>query len=444
MIYPGRESRHLEFKSKLPSFAQLVKTCVAFANGSGGQIIIGIQDATREIIGIDDDIRNKIYDEFSNSLYDSTNPGLIAEIYEKNFGNENVLIIEIPAVMKKPVFIKTEGLPKGVYLRAGSSTRRANEECIEELMRENKRLTYDEEAIQESIDVLSEDLINKVYPKASTSKLLSEKVIVQSTISSKKYYPTVAGVLWFCSDPNEYIPEAHILCTQFSGINGRNIIQTQEIGGSLKDQIEDGFYLIRSWLLRNFSLKGTALKGEVILPEVALREAIINAVVHRKYSIPGAIKIALFEDRLEIFSPGSFPGLVDINNLGDGTTYFRNPVIGKIARRMEYIEKLGSGINVIFASCKIAGLKAPEFYEGADSVKIIFYFLTERSIMDSDEENILKLFSRFSEVTISDIMKFLNVSRNTATRKLSKLLDSGKIDRTGKGPAVKYRLASTL
>lgn len=158
--------------------------------------------------------------------------------------------------------------------------------------------------------------------------------------------------------------------------------------------------------------------------------------------LTGAIKIALFENRLEIFNPGSFPGLVDINNLGDGTTYFRNPVIGKIARRMEYIEKLGSGINVIFESCKVAGLRAPEFYEGADSVKIIFYFSTEMSVMNSDEENILKLFSRCSEVTISDIMKFLNVSRNTATRKLSKLLDSGKIDRTGKGPAVKYRLSS--
>jgi ATP-dependent DNA helicase RecG len=96
MIYPERESRHLEFKSELPSFVQLIKTCVAFANGVGGKIVVGIKDETREIIGIDDGIRDKVYDEFPNSLYDSTSPRLIAEIYEKNYGEVNVLIIEIP------------------------------------------------------------------------------------------------------------------------------------------------------------------------------------------------------------------------------------------------------------------------------------------------------------------------------------------------------------
>jgi len=64
MIYPERESRHLEFKSELPSFGQLIKTCVAFANGMGGKIVIGIKDSTREIIGINEKIRDKIYDEF--------------------------------------------------------------------------------------------------------------------------------------------------------------------------------------------------------------------------------------------------------------------------------------------------------------------------------------------------------------------------------------------
>lgn len=441
MIYPERESRHLEFKSELPSFLQLIKTCVAFANGVGGKIVIGIKDETREIIGIDDDIRNKIYDEFPNSLYDSTSPGLIAEIYEKNYGEVNVLIIEIPHVLKKPVFVKKEGLPKGVYLRAGSNTRRANEEHIEELMRENKRTTYDEEPIQASIEILSEDLINKIYSKAGTANLLSEKVIIQSSATPKKYCPTIAGTLWFCENPDTYIPESHLRCTRFKGINGREIIQTEEIRGNLRNQIETGFNLISSWLQRNFSLKGTILKGKMIIPEEALREAIINALVHRKYSIPGAVKIALFENRLEIFSPGIFPGLVDINNLGDGTTYLRNPIIAKIARRTGYMEKLGTGINLIFESCKAVGLKPPEFIEGTDSVKVIFYFLPDVSGKNIDEENLLKLFLMREEVNISDVMRSLNISRNTATRKLNKLVESGKLKRIGKGPAVRYLLS---
>ncbi|MBP9729747.1 MAG: ATP-binding protein, partial [Gammaproteobacteria bacterium] len=138
MIYPEVESRHLEFKSALPSFSQLIKTCVAFANGVGGKVIIGVEDKTRKIIGVNESIRKSVYEEFPNSLYDSTEPNLIAEIYEKNFGPDNVIVIEIPNILKKPAYVKSEGIPKGVYLRAGSSTRKANEDYIEELKRENK------------------------------------------------------------------------------------------------------------------------------------------------------------------------------------------------------------------------------------------------------------------------------------------------------------------
>lgn len=441
MIYPERESRHLEFKSDLPTFAQLIKTCVAFGNGIGGKIIIGVKDETREIIGINDKIREKIYDELPNSLYDSTSPGLIAEIYEKNFGDENVLIIEIPHIQKKPVFIKREGIPKGVYLRAGSNTRRANEEHIEELMRENKRTSYDEEPIPASIEILQNTSLNEAYPKSTLTNLISEKIIIQNTTLSKKYAPSIAGALWFCKKPDEYIPEAYIRCTRFEGSEGRNIIQTEEISGSLQDQIENCLSLLKSWLLRDFSLQGAKLIGRMIVPEEALREAIINAIVHRKYSILGAIKIALYENRLEVFSPGNFPGLVDINNLGDGTTYLRNPVIAKIARRMGYMEKLGSGITLIQQSCQKMGIKEPEFFEGADSVKVIFHFLPTSTALETEEEKILKLFALRKEINISDIMKYLNVSRNTATRKLNKLMEKGELHRIGKGPAVRYVLS---
>jgi ATP-dependent DNA helicase RecG len=440
VIYPERESRHLEFKSVLPVFSQLIKTCVAFANGVGGKIIVGVEDSTRKIIGINDEIRNKLYDEFPNSLYDSTSPGLIPEIYEKNYGSENVIIIEIPNVLKKPVFIKKEGIPKGVYLRAGSSTRRANEEHIEELVRESKRIAYDEEAVTAPIEILSDERLENLYPKYTPSQLLSEKIIVHSAIIKKQYFPTIAGTLWFCEKPDVYVEEAHVRCTRFEGISGRDIIQSEEIRGCLKDQIENTVNLISSWLKRNYTLKEAQLKGKMIIPETALREAIVNAIVHRKYTIIGSIKIALYDNRLEIFSPGNFPGLVDINNLGDGTTYLRNPSIARIARRMEYMEKLGTGINLMRESCASVGLREPEFIEGADSVKVIFHFIPVLSSSSTDEENLLKLFSMREEVSLTDAMQYLGSARNTATRKLKKLLENGKIIRIGKGPSIRYRI----
>ena len=129
-IYQGRESKTLEFKSTVKNFDAIIKTCIAFANGVGGKNVIGVNDSAQKMIGINDEIRDRIYDDFPNSLYDSTSPHLIPQIYEQRFNDDAVLVIEIPPSLKKPCFLRSEGLPKGVYLRIGSSTRRANDEYI--------------------------------------------------------------------------------------------------------------------------------------------------------------------------------------------------------------------------------------------------------------------------------------------------------------------------
>jgi ATP-dependent DNA helicase RecG len=437
-IYPDRESKNLEFKSQLPAFHTLAKTCVAFANGSGGKIIIGIDDKTRKIIGVNNKTRDRIYDELPNSLYDIIHPTLAVEIYEQSFNDVSVMIIEVPFSSKKPVFIKSEGMPHGVYLRAGSNTRRATQEYIEERIRENKRIYFDEETIHAKTDILSQELIKTIFHKANKEQLIDEKIIGPSAVDSKKISPTVAGVLTFCDTPDLYIPEALIRCTQFKGTTGRDIIQSEEIKGPLEKQIENSFQLVKSWLTRDYQLSGTKLKGKIKVPEIALREAISNALIHRKYWIPGAIKIALYDNRLEIFSPGNFPGLFNTDRLGDGTTYLRNPNLARIARRFGIVEKLGTGIRLIFESCQKAKLKAPEFIEGEDSVKVIFTFSPADNRFASDDEKLLSLFEMRKEVRLNEVTKFLNVSRNTATRKLNQLIKSKKIKRLGKGPAVKY------
>lgn len=439
--YSERESKSLEFKSQLPNFHNLIKTCVAFANGVGGKIIIGVEDKTRQIIGVNDAVRNRIYDEFPNSIYDATSPGLLVEIYEKRFNDLSVLIIEVPCSIKKPVFIKSEGTPKGIYLRAGSNTRKASQEHVEELMRENKRMYFDEEIIHADVSILSKNLLGSIFKKASNQRLMAEKVISHSAVHVKKYYPTVAGVLVFCETPEKYIPEAIVYCTKFHGIDGRTIIQSEEIKGCLEKQVEASFELIKSWLMREYKLLGAKLKSETIVPEVALREAIINALMHRKYWIAGATKIALYDNRLEIFSPGNFPGLFDLSQLGDGTTHLRNPNLARIARRFGIIEKLGTGIRLILESCRQAGIKEPEFIEGADSVKVIFNFFPAEKPLLSGDEKLLELFKIYREIKLPEVEQYLKVSRNTATRKLNALVKLGKIYREGKGPSVRYILS---
>ena len=84
----------------------MIKTCVAFANTAGGQIIIGVEDGSRKIIGVSNHDRERLYEAFPNSLYDATNNGLLAYIYERNFNDHSILIIEVPLNPKRPCFVK--------------------------------------------------------------------------------------------------------------------------------------------------------------------------------------------------------------------------------------------------------------------------------------------------------------------------------------------------
>ena len=439
-IYRGRESKTLEFKSTIKKFDAIIKTCIAFANGVGGKIVIGINDNTQNIIGINDEIRDKIYDDFPNSLYDSTSPHLISQIYEQRFNEHAVLVIEIPPSLKKPCFLRRDGLPKGVYLRIGSSTRRANEEYIEELMRENQRVSYDEEPIHLDTAILQRTQLSDYYSVVSKEALLEDKIITRSAANAETYYPTVAGILLFAEFPDKHIPEAHIICTRFSGDEGRNIVQTEEIKGPLNKQIDVGFNLVLSWIKRDYHLVGAKMKSKTLIPPEALREAITNAVIHRKYWIAGATKIALYDDHIEIFSPGNFPGHIDICNLGEGITHLRNPIIGRMAHKMEIIEKLGSGIKLIFDSCLKLKIVPPEYNENGDYVKVIFRFQPLKDERKSDEEILLNYFKTSPTLTIHDMVGHLGRSKNTVFKVLNNLIDKGIVKRIGKGRATRYSL----
>lgn len=106
---------------------------------------------------------------------------------------------------------------------------------------------------------------------------------------------------------------------------------------------------------------------------------------------------------------------------------------------MGLVEKPGSGIRLIFDSCRKSHLKKPMYSEDGDFVKITFYFQREKNIEKSDEDNILALADIKKEITIGDIMNQLSISRNTATRKINSLIKQNKILRVGKGPSTKFK-----
>ncbi|MGZ3773678.1 MAG: RNA-binding domain-containing protein [Pseudobdellovibrionaceae bacterium] len=440
-FFEQRESKHLELKEKLPTNLQIVKTCVAFANNGGGEIVLGVKNQTQEVVGVSTADRDFIFESLANSIFDSISPEVYPEIFEKNMDGQNVIYIKIYPGLKPPYFVKSEGTIKGVYLRVGSNTRRASQEYIDELLRAQKKITFDEQSSSCDFQDVDRNLLKAVYgPQMPTeSKLLADRVICRDGRSGSRLKLTNTGILFFTPHPENYLPEAILICTEFKGTEGRDIYRTEELIGPIPQLVEKALQTLKTWLEKDFrvSRKGK-LSGKIPVPMEALREAVINALIHRKYFIPGAVKIAVFENRLEIFSPGSFPGLVSVDNIGDGTTFLRNPHLARIGRYAGLVEKMGTGARLIFESCLKAHVKRPVYNEDGDFVKLTFFFEKELNPEKSVDDAILALFDENETIQISQVMRFLKISRNTATRRMNQLIQKNKVIRQGKGPSTVF------
>jgi ATP-dependent DNA helicase RecG len=226
------------------------------------------------------------------------------------------------------------------------------------------------------------------------------------------------------------------LCTHFRGTEGREIIKSRELEGPLDQLASAVIELVEDWSTTGSILVGAQLTTQTPVPRIALREAVVNALLHRRYTLAAPIKIALFEDRLEIFSPGNLPGLITVKNLGDGTTFLRNPRLVNIARKMRLVEKLGSGVRTMYEACRKASVADPIFTEGAEFVKVTFPFKPSDGL---DLESVVrKMLESSQEIRVEKLIETTRLSRNTVTRRLKNLTQIGLLERIGHGRGTRY------
>jgi ATP-dependent DNA helicase RecG len=445
MKYPEIESASLEFKQEMPQKDQIVKTVIGFCNQNGGKLIIGISD-DGTILGIPTEDAASAIESLSKTIYDSSTPPILPLVYTQTIHDKTLLVIEVSSGTNKPYYRKSEGLENGTYIRLGPLTLKASADLIEELKWQARGKSYDMMPVYGSSE---QDLDHEKIKAFITSRKTDKKARITHELLRSYYlivqehahlYATTSGILLFGKQPQQFFTEAMIICSHFKGTEGREAIASIDCNGTLFEQLETAYDFILSRLSKAFTIQGPRRQETLEIPEEAIREALLNMIVHRNYHQKGPSKIAIFQNRIEFFSPGTFFGPLNTQNLKLGLSFIRNAAICKVFREADYIEKMGSGFITIFKSYEKRGLKTPVIIEGEGFVKCILPRELVTKIKTGDEElhAILTLFDLATEVSVSEVVKNLNIPRTTAVRKLNALLKSGALGKKGKGPSTVY------
>ena len=420
----GGESRYIEYKSTRPEKSKIyIKTVVSFCNGVGGKLVFGIEDKTHKVIGIREEILFKEMDAIANAISDLCEPMIVPDIYMQTIEDKTVIVANIAEGVQKPYYIKSEGIDLGTYIRIAGTTRPADEYMIQELRLEGARRSFDEMPCV-GLEITEEDIkkLCKQMKEVALANTLNEEdkkkikdVSIEQLISWKiigerngKYYPNNAYAIL---TGDYHIPNM-IQCAVFKGSTKAVFVDHKEYMGKAWELVEEAYnYVLRNIRIRT-TFRGVYRLDIYEIPTFAIRELIVNAVVHRSYVDRGNIQIAIYDDRLEILSPGKLPKTQTFESMKKGRSKIRNEALAKAFFYMKLMEKWGSGIPRVMKEVCDEGLDSPVFEGGEVDFIVNIYrkeILADINTIETDETEAATNETNDSKALINSVNNATNV-----------------------------------
>ncbi len=451
-LLAGGENDRLLFLSAKTSANALAEGLAALANAHGGLALLGVTRGGKPQSGNDPT-------EMQERAVQAgllTDPPLIlpaSQIVEVE-GNP-LVVVQVPP-----------GLPH-IYSLQGRYLTRTGGQNRPLTTPELRRLLFDradagfETGVAEgaTLDDLDRAQIRRYLesihagPQENVGQLLVSRGCVMAG-DDGDYLPTAAGILLFGRNPQRFLRSAEIVCVRYPGPVMSDEFVRQEIGGPLGDQIRQAEAFVVGNMRRVMRIVGITREEVHEYPVAVVREAIVNAVAHRDYSIRGeGIRLLMFGDRLEIYSPGRLPGHVTLENLLE-ERYSRNEAIVAVLSDLGYIERLGYGIDRMIGAMAGLGLPAPEFAETAAGFQVTLHSANEsltaphpqpppgaQPFLNERQEMALAFLQQTGRITNSDYQQLVpDVSAETIRRDLSDLVERNLVIRIGSKRATYYIL----
>lgn len=361
LVLDEGEGYRIEFKEQI---ANLDREMVAFANASGGFIFLGISD-DRRVIGFktDNRVKSQIQDIANNCDPPVT---ILMEKYE------NILIVEVREGTDKPYRCTT-----GFFNRTGPNAQKMRRDEIVEFVKAEGKVRFDE--------LINRDFGQTDFDEAKFARYLKMSGITPvldpprilknlHAVDIQKGVPLYSNtaVLFFAKNLADHYFHTCVTCALYKGRDKVTVLDRKDFNRDIVDSIDETMLYLKQRLNLRYEFDGSPARREIPeIPYEALREAVINAVIHRDYFEKGAnVMVEIFDDRVEITSPGGLPKGLREEDFGQ-VSLLRNPNIANLMQRIDYIEKMGTGIKRMQNLLKEAGL-APLRYEFSGFVRAVF------------------------------------------------------------------------
>ena len=385
------ESINIEYKVEMPKKSEkYMKTVVAFANGRGGRIVFGVDDKTLNIVGMNPDTIFQTMDAITNAISDSCEPKIYPDVTLQSIDDKTIIVVEIHPGPMRPYYIKNKGLVDGTYVRVAGTSRHAEGYMLKELILEGQNRYFDnepceyleinEDDIKDLCDKMKKIAIENTWndeEKAAIRDVTKNILITWGILKEDngKIIPTNAYALL----TGKMQIQPTIQCAVFKGKTRAYFVDRREFSGPIQYQVQLAFQYVLEKINMGMQIKGIYRQDVYELPINSVRELIANAVAHRNYLEPGNIQVAIFDDRLEVTSPGMLLNTVSIKKMIEGYSRLRNPAIANAFAYMKIIEKWGTGIPRILRECKEYGLKKPELIDFDGDFRVNMYRREEKS-----------------------------------------------------------------
>lgn len=349
------ESSTVQFKERVDDAYKIATEMVAFSNSHGGLIIIGVNDKTGTITDLSFQEIQSINSLLVNAASDNVKSPITIFTEQVSINNKTLIVVQVKEGNNKP-YRDNKGF---IWVKNGSDKRKvtSNEELIR-LLQSSGNVLADEEPVSNStFNDIDTEFFNQFVKKKTGKKVeeLNQSLtqILNNMGFAKGDNLTLAGLLLFGKKPQAFKHFITIQCLAYVGndISGNKFRDSEP---PFEGNLSGLFEKTMSFLFRNLKKiqkeKSFNSLGELEIPREPLEEFIVNALIHRDYYIKSSIKVFIFDDRIEIISPGKLPNTLTIEKIKSGTSIARNPILFSNARYLLPYIGVGSGIPRAYAA----------------------------------------------------------------------------------------------